>query len=452
MNNTLDFLISEAKSESAETYNRLLESGKLRGIEIEELKVEINRLISFNVDYTNKTLEKYHLHDLLPLSAEQNVFCADSLSDELSEVIWLKDGYSIEEQYWQLVEDNISKILNSYPVLFSSVANIDLNYYIKIDPERTILHDHVLNSFEDFNSFQREYLFKPKQLIGSNLCNIYRIRIKNEEKFIIVVELNHIISDGWSMEVLRSKVLSECQTSDKIHLKFLNVIASRRTTGMSVEAIYDQAKNTKDLQIEYSEHSINGTRFDIIQKFCADMGISTFTLFYSLLVLAEYKMSSKKAISIGSAVNGRDNSDLEDEVFCFIRFIQLTCFIENQTLIEFLRANHSETQKSVLADSALTKDDIGTYHLILILHNFNKASNKEIGHAKVELFSSSQSTDYVTYNIWQDEKSNLFTIKLDYPKFQFESEYVNTLTACFVKLINCFEINLNTKIHDLCTS
>lgn len=450
MNKSLEFLISQAKIETTTSYDQLIDVSKLNGINLRELKEVLNKLISYNVPYSGKTLEKYNLHDLLPLTIEQYLFCTDSLSNELSEVIWLKDAYSIDEKYWQLVEDNISKILNSYPVLFSSIVNIGVNYYIKIDPERTILHDFVISSLKDFSSFQREYLFKTKELIGSNLCNIYRIKIKNDRKFIIVFELNHIISDGWSMDILRSKLLNKNLSPIKRHTNFLNIIASRQITEGNLKFINNKHKNSKNLIAEYSEHIIHGSRFDIIHKFCTEMRISTFTLFYSLLILSEHKMSLKKTISLGSAVNGRDISDFENEIYCFIKFIKLNCNIENQTLIEFLRVNQYEIQKKILSKEMVSKDEISKYYLILILHNFSKYSNTDIKNAKVDLLKSNQSTDYVTYNIWQDENSNTFTIKLDYPKFQFDRVYISSLTNCFLKLINSFEINLKTKINDLC--
>ena len=197
----------------------------------------------------------------------------------------------------------------------------------------------------------REDKRKAFDLSHGPLIRTFLFRLE-EEKFIFYFNIHHIVSDGWSMEILRKEVLNNytayfngLKPEDKpLRIQYKDY-ASWQVNQLNTQAYSDHQKYWVEklsgplpvLNLPFSKPRPSGFANDgrilttIIGKqhirpfrnLCASHKATLFMGLVSLLNTLLYRYTGEEDIIVGSPVAGRDHAELEDQIGFYINIIPL---------------------------------------------------------------------------------------------------------------------------------
>ena len=296
---------------------------------------------------------------------------------------------------------------------------------------------------------------------------------------ILLLNMHHLISDGWSLEVLAHDVFT--------HYKNFNQKGSHQLSPLKIQfkdfVIWQNAQENshlfdahesywltqfKDpvpkltLNISKRRPSIktyNGgqivrelepSRLDLLNRLCRDTKTSLYMNFLSIIGILFYKYSYEKDLVIGSPVSGRIHPDLENQIGCYINTIAIRLKIElkasYKSLLEGVKQlvldayEHQVYPFDLLVDKLQLPRDLSRNPLFdvtvtmiqntqntkdyLTLHNGQEAFKRlELGATKTKMdlmfhFDMDHESPYssITYNKDLFEKSDIEDLYDDFMK------------------------------------
>ncbi len=204
---------------------------------------------------------------------------------------------------------------------------------------------------------------------------LYRIRLLRlgEEEYVFFMVIHHIITDGWSLEVMlkdmwqvyRSHLKNEVPALPdlRIHYKDYATWSNDRTTGAFLEKdkIYwlDRfAANVPALELGIGQKrpalrgykgslvvlQIDRTVTDRIKKGCVRSGATLFMTLMSAVKVLLHRYSGQTDIVVGTPIAGRDHPDLEEQVGLYINMLALrTSFGRDWTFEKLLNTVRQTT-------------------------------------------------------------------------------------------------------------
>jgi amino acid adenylation domain-containing protein len=222
------------------------------------------------------------------------------------------------------------------------------------------LHYKDLRGYSDNIQLAQEYIkqdsYKAFDLVKGPLLRTCLLHI-GEQDFILYFNLHHIISDGWSMEVLSRDVFTYYEgykNERPASLKPLkNQYADYAVWQLNKlnEGEYESQRSywLKKLEGELPVLDLPSSKFRPRVKSYNGYGLITYidletvsklkrysqknggSLFISLLSVWNvlmYRYTSQKDIITGTPVAGRDHADLEDQIGFYVNTLALRCRID----------------------------------------------------------------------------------------------------------------------------
>ncbi len=180
----------------------------------------------------------------------------------------------------------------------------------------------------------------------------------------LVVNIHHIISDGWSKGIFIREFLHFYQafsTNENIDLAALPIqykdyaawhSASFHLQGKYWKDLYKDTIPVLNFPLDFErpkvltffgamvQASIPRELRDKLQKIAAGQGSSLNNLFISLYALIVARYSNQEDVVVGSLTSGRSHADLENLVGVFINFLPVRFFPKkDQSLSDYLKAS-----------------------------------------------------------------------------------------------------------------
>ncbi len=178
-----------------------------------------------------------------------------------------------------------------------------------------------------------------------------------DEKYLILFNMHHIVSDGWSMNILTKDFLRAYNSFRKnqkvdqeplrIHYKDYSVWQNELLEGEEIKSQkeYWLAKLSGELPVlnlptEKSrplKQTFNGDRIEFIlsndmqyklNDLCTNLHISLFMLLQGLVKVLLHKYTGQQDLIIGSPIAGRIHRDLENQIGFYLNNILLRDWIE----------------------------------------------------------------------------------------------------------------------------
>jgi len=188
---------------------------------------------------------------------------------------------------------------------------------------------------------------RPFNLSAAPLLRVGLIKL-SEEKHILMVDMNHIISDGWSVNLLTKEMTAFFNgTENQLPLLRLQYKDYSRWQNRLVESgeIKNQEKYwlnrfrgeipVLDLPIDYQRPLVQGFagssfNFEIgkeqtgqLKQLCLKTEITMFMLLLAIFNILLAKLSSQEDIIVGSPIAGRKHTDLENIMGMFVNMLAL---------------------------------------------------------------------------------------------------------------------------------
>ncbi|MHA7059728.1 amino acid adenylation domain-containing protein [Aquimarina sp. M1] len=333
---------------------------------IEEIKTNKESLIQYlySLEGDESTLipvsEKLRNY---PLSASQRRLWILSQSENattaynMSSNIELNGTYDIEK-----FKQAIYAVIDRHEILrtvFREDENGEVKQWVLSKEELQIAIDYkdyreVENSELQIKSYIEEDTYKPFDLVNGPLLRASLLR-SSDNSYTFYYNMHHIISDGWSMDVLAKNVMifynafvdNKSPEIEPLRIQYKD-FSIWQSDSVNKEN-YKQHRDywltelsgdlpilnlpSKKVRPKFKTYNGRNLTMDIspditstLKSFCKKQGGSFYMGLLATLNVLLHKYSSEEDIVIGTAVSGRDHADLQDQIGFYVN----TLAIRNQ--------------------------------------------------------------------------------------------------------------------------
>ena len=319
---------------------------------IRELALEIESNSNQNIktiDIGKTTKQEYYKVS----NAQKRLWVLDKFEGG-SEAYHITSSQEINDEVdFKAIKMSMSDIIERHESLRTVFITVDSEPKQKILSHKELKFNpeyHDLSLEENSNELLNKYLIQNEikrfDLENGPLLRMYVLKIRND-KFIVLFCIHHIISDGWSMNVLindfyyfynkhafkQDEKLNELSIQYRDYTEWLDKELDKDNNNIHRDYWLKRFKDT----LPTLELPIDNPR-PIVQQFQGDRLSILFeeetvsilknmslehnaTMFMSMLAVLNaflYKYTGQKDIIIGSPVSGRIHKDLEDQIGLFV--------------------------------------------------------------------------------------------------------------------------------------
>lgn len=238
------------------------------------------------------------------------------------------------------------------------------------DPYSVALQYSDLRAVDENENMARSILRKESnfnfKLEDGFLCRLTLLRL-DEEKYMFIFVIHHIISDAWSIEVLTREVFTFYQAfcdGNAPQLPALTIHYKDYASWHNKYLVSEQANKSKEfwlsefanniplleLPTDYARPAFRTNESDTVsliineelknklEKYSQSSKGTLFMTVFSVLNFVLYKHTRQTDIIIGTPVSGREHLSLEDQVGYYINTIPIRTYIDpDNTFNEFLK-------------------------------------------------------------------------------------------------------------------
>lgn len=309
-----------------------------------------------------------------------------------------------------------------------------LRTYFKTDEEgnlkQFILSESELNlpiAVKDFSSLNNSTVEVQKYV--KNQCSrgfelskapLFRTSLikAKAESFIFLISIHHIISDGWSLEVLRSEVLENYQNLElgkrisrpKLPIQFKDytiwlITAIKTSQKKSMEywlnlfqgelpvldfPSFNRRPKIKTYVGDELSQSFSAEVLRNLKFFSANYKVSLFVTIMSVVRLLVFRYSNQKDFILGAPIAGRDHPDLESQIGLYINILAIRTKIkENDCFLDLLQREKQQllgahSHKNLPFDALVEKLNINKdrsrsplFDILVVLQNQRQLTSLE---------------------------------------------------------------------------
>ncbi|MBQ4803348.1 amino acid adenylation domain-containing protein [Aquimarina sp. MMG015] len=352
--------------------------------------------------------------------------------------------------------------------------------------------DYRDKSEEDIKNEIREYAKVPFDLTTGPLFKVYLFQ-KNSEDYIMYYNMHHIISDGWSLDVVINDMMifyKSLLKEEKVQVESLSIqykdfaswqLESFENGSLNKERAYwleslkgnipllNLSKTKKRPEVK----TFNGEKLQTIlnievtskiREFIKEHKGSTYSFLLTMWNILLYKYTGKKEFVIGVPVAGRGLEELENQIGFYVNTIPLKNNInsEDSFLETFSRiskrmlegiSNQMCPLDKIIEDLKIPKD-ISRNPLFDILLTYQSIRKKKI-EPDQEIALETIKLDKTTTNAKLDldidflEHQNYITLEVTYNTDICEENFVRELIKRFKKVVDFVLVNNESYIKDI---
>jgi len=319
----------------------------------------------FELSYQQKSI--WFLQQMYPQSPLYNNPSAVLLNGNL-------DIDKLANTFNKLVERH--QILN---VGFKVEEGITYQYFRKTINFGFEVLDYITDGHVDSAERLKQYINtitkRPFDLLKDPVLRVYIIKL-NEVKYAMIINIHHIVSDGWSKGIILRELASIYGEgidieSDKLgktklqyndYVRWMNQKNGCNEWKKYLKSWKERLKNSPallELPADYERPSIQsnqGTMIEFsfskdeleeIDLYCRESRCTLFSFLLSAFNLLLYRYSGQGDIVIGTPVAGRNNSKLEEMVGLFVNTVLIRTSIEDEmSFCEYLEVVKNEAYDS----------------------------------------------------------------------------------------------------------
>ncbi|KPA18710.1 plipastatin synthase subunit D [Candidatus Magnetomorum sp. HK-1] len=391
-------------------------------------------------------------------------------------------------------KNSLEMTINRHESLRTTFIEIDgepkqkIHKHIGIKFKETDLRNHENNTMIAKETAKKESN-RPYDLKNAPLLRIEILRLSND-CHVILMNIHHIICDGWSLGVLENEILLVYQSfvhNKKIEMPPLN-IQYRDYTAWQNKVLSD--KNVKihqrywhdklsgelpviNLPTDYQRGAVqtyNGNTLSHfftenltseLETYCKNNEVSVFMTLLTALKTLLYRYTGQEDIIIGSPIAGRNHPDLEDQIGFYVNTLALRDKINGNDSFKKLLKKVKQTttdafEHQVYPFDRLVKElniqrDVSrspVFDIMMVLQNNDikkiELDNLEISHFEYETGISQFD---LTLNFINDE--NILCLYLNYNSDLFEKDRIIRFALHFEELLKNILNNHDQLINDL---
>lgn len=330
-------------------------------------------------------------------------------------------------------------------------------------------------------------------LSAAPLSKLKILKLPNDTYFIIIV-MHHIISDGWSLNILinewveiynafvtnRENSLQEVDYTyldfvswqnsikeDQEHNKNVQYWKNRLESGVEkLNLIKNQhpIKNDSKSEGDVADFYIEDEVFVLLKKISIEQNVSLFSILLTSFSVLLHHISNQKNIVLGTSITGRNRKEFESIIGFFVNTLRIKTTINpEERFIDLLIRANSDIMQDIdhqnLSLEELVKLNLrgkndsnalfqGRFVFNEELYDLNNIAEK-IQVNKLEIFTPKEFTAKFDFSLVMRIRKNRLLGSLDYKKELFDSQYMDLIIESYKHILIQITHNQTEKIHSL---
>ncbi|KEY64595.1 hypothetical protein S7711_03654 [Stachybotrys chartarum IBT 7711] len=318
--------------------------------------------------------------------------------------------------------------------------------------------------------------------------SIYRL---SDDHHVLSVVMHHIVSDGWSVDILRN----ELQAFYTAAVRGQDVLSQVKPLPIqyrdfSVWQRQDEQASEHQLQLEYWIQNLESSRpaelptnrprpgvlstkagteavsiedeqYRKLQKFCQDHQVTPFVVLLSIFRATHYRLTGSQDATLGTPVANRNRPELEGLIGFFVNLQCIRIKIEEEDSFEDLvdqvriATNNSIARQDVPFEMIVSRlersRDLSRNPLVQMtfaLHSQMNLDQFSLGSLSVELMAQDSASRFdLEFHLYQKDQS--VQGQVIYSRDLFDAETIKSMISVFVKLLTQAINNPRTPIASL---
>lgn len=390
------------------------------------------------------------------------------------------------------LERALAKLFGRHDILKTRLQFINEEVFQYIDEAhlpKVVSHDFskLAKQEKETQVFQHlhEEAYRPFDLLNDPLYRIQLITLE-ENKFLLLFVLHHIISDGWSMDILLND-LSTFYNNDLTLLPALPIHyfdvaiwekkkVSNNDLNLHVEYWKTQLADAPNLLQLPSEHvrppeeSYNGATLggaiseNLYEKLKRISESSGATLYMTLLAAFQillHKNSGQNRVVIGTPIANRQHPQMEEMCGFLVNSIPICASFEtNATFASFLQVmrdkiieahEHQDLPFEQLVDRLGIQRDLSRhpiFQVMFVLENHKKCA-LQLQDLSIKKWNLKTPYSRFDLTLWVEEQSHQLSFTFEYATDLFSEPLVDALSKQFVFLLSQIADHPQNRISDL---
>ncbi|WBW96384.1 amino acid adenylation domain-containing protein [Oceanirhabdus sp. W0125-5] len=366
---------------------------------------------------------------------------------------------------YKILEDTINRVIqinDGLRIRFTEKDGIPYQYVSDYKKERIDVLDFniVKNSQEKFNAWTEE-VFKKRFQIEDSQLYYFAIFKTNEKEGGILLNIHHIIADGWSINIIQNQICeiyndlvngnnpncsNEYSYMDYIEREKKYLESDRfkknkefwndKFSDLPESFLYDGGSN---LDGKRKTYNVDKELSYKIKRFIKEEGCSLNTLFISSMLIYLNKMTQEDDIVIGTPVLNRSGKKEKNTVGMYTSTMPFRINIdENMTIEEFIDTVNSQLKACfynqkypydiLVNDLELAKKGYDGLFKMCVNY-YNSKNNNKINGLPVQLeeyYCGNQSYSLqLIIKEWDNDER--ITLSFDYKTSEYSSDYISNM-------------------------
>ncbi|MDC8004726.1 amino acid adenylation domain-containing protein [Aureisphaera galaxeae] len=342
------------------------------------------------------------------------------------------------------------------------------------------------------NAYVKSDLYKTFDLAEGPLLRMSLLRF-SDTQYIFYYNMHHIISDGWSMDILARDVMTYYNAyleDQAVTLPQLN-IQYKDYANWQIESLESEAyENHKEFWLESLSGELplldlptNKTRPSVfshagrclgtfinpeitqgLKRYCQDRQGSLFMGLLSVLNVLFYRYTNQKDMIIGAPVSGRDHGDLKDQIGFYVNTLALRnevnpgdsfdAFFENVKEKTLASLSHQMYPFDKLVESLSLERDTSrsaVFDILLTLQNIGERPENNIKDENAYQRIKDKGTCLSKFDLEIDfeEVGDSLDFQIIYNTDIYEQETIEGFMAHFKELLTAILENPGTRVNQL---
>jgi amino acid adenylation domain-containing protein/non-ribosomal peptide synthase protein (TIGR01720 family) len=407
----------------------------------------------------------WFLHQLDPNDASYNIPAAFRVRGPLN------------VQRLQQVFDRIAQRHETLRTVFKTV---DGKPHVEILPQSPVKIEHIVLPDDQKDAAAIESIIieearKPFDLEKGPLTRVKVLQLADDH-FVIVLNMHHIISDGWSMGILMNEVAAlyrafsanQPDPLPPLRIQYVDFAAWQRQwlSGRVLEEQLNYWKRvlgngSPPLQLPtdkprpvtptsngaHLQFKIDKATAEAMNAFCQQHNVTPFMAFLAAFMVLLHKYSGQEDISVGTPIANRNRSEIENIIGFFVNTLVMRADLSGDpTFADFLRQiretalgayAHQDLPFEKLVDAIQTERDVRhtpLFQVMFMMQNLPRGS-QDVSDITIEELKVENGLSQFELTLALTEVDDGLNASLEYNTDLFEEETMRRLADHFVRVV-----------------
>ncbi len=388
----------------------------------------------------------------------------------------------------KILNEAVNHLLEEHPILRSRISkngeSLIFDESIFLEIEKIDLSQYNSNNKENYRLFINENLKTSFSLNKGPLIRLQYIQF-SEKEHILIVTINHIISDGWSCTVFAKELIENYKKlysgeklnySPKIQFSsYVDWLSQYRKSEKweSHESYFLDNFSNKDFGLSLPSDTTYGNKGEIssvffrieksevktFKKWSIENGLTLFMTFLCSFELLLFRLCRQQEIVLGISVGGRSMPDMDRTIGYFAHIIPLfSRYREEKKITNYLQEfkdrviDAFEHQDYPYADfiTLMQREKGRAYQGIQAEFNFDVAIG-DIEMEGLELTFEEHKPFYRDFDLTLNarEQNGDIVLSLDYQKSLWSNHLANEALDCFKHILYQLIQNREIRLLDI---